>query len=259
MMRLRSILFTATLALTLNACVTESSDPLLNKVDKEKAVQSHVNAARVYWSQQHDNQRARKHLSKALELNPSSADARDVLALVYADEGESKLAEENFLLAIANAGTKKESAMRNNYAVFLYSRGRYDEALEQLLKATSDTTYSNRANAFVNLGRCYTKLKRSDEAEQSFERALKLDPRRAATWLDYAENKFEQAEYAKAKSALLQFQQLNDNMPNPKALWLGIRIERILGDRDKLASYELALKNMFPKSPEYKEYLASKH
>ncbi|HET8707140.1 MAG TPA: type IV pilus biogenesis/stability protein PilW [Pseudomonadales bacterium] len=258
-MRLRSILYTATLTLSLSACVTETSDPLLGKVDKEKAVQSHVNAARAYWNQEHNNQRAHKHLSKALEIDPNSADAHDVLALLYADEGEPKLAEENFLSAISNAGPKKEAAMRNNYAVFLYSRGRYDEALEQLLKATADTTYTNRANAFVNLGRCYSKLKRQDDAEQAFERALKLDPRRAATWLDYADNKFEQGDYAKAKSALLQYQQLSDNMPTPKSLWLGIRLERILGDRDKLASYELALKNLFPNSPEYKEYLASKH
>jgi len=257
MMRLRSLLFAVSVVMTLNGCVTESTDPMLGKVDREKAVQSHVTAARAYWSQQHDNQRAHKHLNKALELDPNSADARDVLALLYADEGEHKLAEENFLLAISNAGAKKESAMRNNYAVFLYSRGRYQEALDQLLKATADTTYNNRANAFVNLGRCYSKMKRPGEAEQAFERALKIDPRRAATWLDYADNKFEQNEYQKANSAFQQYQKLN-TMPNPKALWLGIRLERILGDRDKLASYELALKNLFPNSPEYKEYLASK-
>lgn len=258
MKRLCSILFNVTVAITVSACVTETKDPLANKVDKDKAVQIHVSAARAYWSEQHDFQRAHKHLSKALELDPSSADAHDVLALLYADEGELKLAEDNFLQAIANAGEKKESAMRNNYAVFLYSRSRYDEALEQLLKASADTNYSNRANAFVNLGRCYTKLKRPDDAEQAFERALRLDPRRDSTWLDYAENKFEQNDYLKAKSAFLQYQQLNNNQPNPKALWLGIRIERILGDRDKLASYEVALKNMFPNSPEYKEYKASK-
>lgn len=42
-----------------------------------------------------------------------------------------------------------------------------------------------------------------------------------------------------------------------RQLWLGIRLQRILGDKNKQASYELALRNLFPGSPEYKAYKAS--
>ena len=39
-----------------------------------------------------------------------------------------------------------------------------------------------------------------------------------------------------------------------RSLWLGIRIERIFGNKDKEASYALALKNLHPYSREYLEY-----
>ena len=44
----------------------------------------------------------------------------------------------------------------------------------------------------------------------------------------------------------------------PKSLWLGIRIERELGDRDALASYALQLENGYPDSQETRLLLESK-
>ncbi|HEY0894045.1 MAG TPA: type IV pilus biogenesis/stability protein PilW, partial [Cellvibrio sp.] len=38
------------------------------------------------------------------------------------------------------------------------------------------------------------------------------------------------------------------------ALLLGIRLERVFGNKDKEASYLLVLKNRFPYSKEYLEY-----
>ena len=36
----------------------------------------------------------------------------------------------------------------------------------------------------------------------------------------------------------------------PRSLWLGIRAERILGDKNAIASYSLLLRNNFPDSEE---------
>ena len=49
----------------------------------------------------------------------------------------------------------------------------------------------------------------------------------------------------------------NQVAQDARGLWLGIRLERIYGDTDALASYELALKHLYPDSPEYKAYLQS--
>ncbi|MDQ8037071.1 MAG: hypothetical protein REI12_06580, partial [Pedobacter sp.] len=49
---------------------------------------------------------------------------------------------------------------------------------------------------------------------------------------------------------------LTEKQPQtPQSLWLGIRLGRQLGDnKDALASYELALRRLYPGSPEYKLY-----
>ncbi|HBF06601.1 MAG TPA: type IV pilus biogenesis/stability protein PilW, partial [Gammaproteobacteria bacterium] len=45
----------------------------------------------------------------------------------------------------------------------------------------------------------------------------------------------------------------------PRSLWLGIQIERVNGDADAMASYVLALRNLYPKSPEYRRYMETKN
>jgi type IV pilus assembly protein PilF len=44
----------------------------------------------------------------------------------------------------------------------------------------------------------------------------------------------------------------------PHSLWLGIQIERVLGDRNALSSYGMLLRNNFPAAEETKLYLKSK-
>jgi type IV pilus assembly protein PilF len=45
---------------------------------------------------------------------------------------------------------------------------------------------------------------------------------------------------------------------NARALWLGVQIERQLGDRDAEASYALQLQKNFPDSQQTKQLLESK-
>jgi len=38
--------------------------------------------------------------------------------------------------------------------------------------------------------------------------------------------------------------------PSPEVLWLGIKIERVLGDKDNEASYAIQLRKQYPNSAE---------
>lgn len=87
----------------------------------------------------------------------------------------------------------------------------------------------------------------------AFQHALNLNPRLAPAAIELAEYSFAERDYASAKKYLDQFVRSN-NRQTPRSLWLGIRIERIFGNKDKEASYALALKNMHPYSKEYLEY-----
>jgi type IV pilus assembly protein PilF len=43
--------------------------------------------------------------------------------------------------------------------------------------------------------------------------------------------------------------------PSPEALWLGIRLERKLGNRNAEGSYASQLRSRYPASEEYQEFL----
>jgi type IV pilus assembly protein PilF len=59
-------------------------------------------------------------------------------------------------------------------------------------------------------------------------------------------------EYAEAKKHLDRYQALGQQ--SARALLLGIRLERVFGNKDQEASYLLVLKNRYPYSKEYLEY-----
>jgi type IV pilus assembly protein PilF len=46
----------------------------------------------------------------------------------------------------------------------------------------------------------------------------------------------------------------NRRRPTPRGLWLGVRLEHQLGNKDAEASQGLALRNLFPNSRENQEY-----
>ena len=84
---------------------------------------------------------------------------------------------------------------------------------------------------------------------------LSLGPIRGFTnpaAIELAELYFEDRVYPDAKKYLDIFGA--NSRQSARSLWLGIRLERIFGNKDKEASYALALKNLHPYSKEYLEY-----
>ena len=70
-----------------------------------------------------------------------------------------------------------------------------------------------------------------------------------------AEISFEQKNYISARAFLQRFNE--SSQPTPKSLWLRIRTERILGDRDAVASSAMLLKGKYPAAEETQLYLES--
>ena len=59
---------------------------------------------------------------------------------------------------------------------------------------------------------------------------------------------YEKANYLSARAYLQRYLEISRHTST--SLWLGIKIERELGDKDALSSYILSLKNNFPDSIE---------
>ncbi|MBB5212133.1 type IV pilus biogenesis/stability protein PilW [Microbulbifer hydrolyticus] len=236
-------------SLILGGCVT--TGPGGKQVDLDKARETHVQLGLRYLQSGGDNREmARHHFQQALSLGKKDPQAHHGLALLYQADGELAVAESHFKKALRY--DRDFSMARVNYGAFLYQQERYLDAKEQFLEASEDLAYNRRSYALANLGRAELKLHELDGAEQAFKKALALSSDLPIALLELAELKFEKQEYTQAKQYLDRFSEKNRQVP--QSLWLGIRIEKVFGNRDKERSYALALKNLFPYSEETLKY-----
>lgn len=236
----------------MSACVNTVDGVEKRQIDEAKVLANQINLGMKYLGIR-DREGARIHFEKALKMDKKSPEAAVGMALVNQMEGEVDLAEASFKRALS---LRSEFPMgNNNYGSFLYGQKRFDDAYQQFSLASSVVGYRSRAGALTNLGRTALKLQRPEKAQASFEQAIKLDPRQSLALIELAELHFDQQDYAASKKHLDQFDRVSN--PTPRSLWLGIRIERIFGNKDKEASYALALKNLHPYSKEYLNYKKS--
>lgn len=236
------------LLLAMAGCVTTVSGGGAEK-DLQSAMQTYVQLGLGYL-RAGNRDSARLNFQKALEIDRRSPGANDGMAMLYQLEAMDELAEEHFKKAIRF--DRNFSRARNNYGSFLYEKGRFEEAYEQFDKAAANLDYNGRPIALVNLGRTARKLGHMDRAEATFKHALALDSKLTIAMVELAEIYFQRENYSDAKRYLDMYGETTRH--SARTLWLGIRLERIFGNRDKVASYALALKNLHPYSQEYLQY-----
>lgn len=236
--------------LSLSACVTTETGGIGNKADDKKAVEYSVQLALSYirsgnW------EAAKRHLKTALEIDDSSAEVFETMALVFQNTGEGDRAEEYYLKAIKLE--PKSSRARNNYAAYLYGDRRYEAATKQLELVVADTLYEKRPAAYVNLGRSYMQLENLTKAEDAFRRAFLMNRRDAGLRYQLAEVYFLMGDYPKSQQYYDSYKNEVKQQP-AAALWLGIRLADKFDNKDALSSFSLALKNLYPTSKEYLLY-----
>ena len=236
------------IVLVVSGCVTTESGGSKPGTNGQR-LQAYLDLARGYLEQR-DYVHARPPLEQALKADPSSAEAHVLMAMVNLADGDKHLAEKEFKDALRY--DPHNAMAQNNYGTFLFAEGKYKEAAEHLKVASADPKYVRRAQAYENLGLTQLKLTENADAEQSFLRALMLNAVLPRSAFELAESYFTAGDFVKSKQYFDSYNSMAK--PTARSLWLGVRLSRVLGDQDQLSSYALALKNLFPDSPEYRLY-----
>ena len=248
MKHLCSLVITAFLV----GCVVETSGPEPAPVDPTQALEQRVSLARQYIGTG-DWENAKRNLELAAAIDAGNADVLEAFALVYQSTGEFEHAEFNFEEALdAGAGSRA----RNNYAAFLYAQGRYLEAAVAFREVTTDTLYSGRPRAFVNLGLALLQTQETPEAKSAFSRALLMEPRNSTALLELTQIELTEGDVA-GVSGYYERYRAGTRRQTARALILGVEIARLNGDANMEASNMLALRNLYAETPIYKAWTAA--
>lgn len=194
-------------------------------------------------------------LRKAITADNRFGPAYNIYGLIYMELAEDKLAEENFRRGIEL--DRSDSQTRNNYGWFLCTRERYDEGLEQFAAALRNPLYAYPEQAMANAGLCAERKGDLALAEANLQKSLKLQPDNANTVLKLAGLHFRQGRLMEAQRLLGRHAELAP--PTAESLWLGVRLERRLGDRAQEAAYGLQLRKRFPDSNEARLLLTGQY
>ncbi|MCC7081556.1 MAG: type IV pilus biogenesis/stability protein PilW [Burkholderiales bacterium] len=190
---------------------------------------------------------ALEELNEALRADPNHSPAYNMLGLVYMALREDAAAEQNFTHALRL--NPVDSDANNNYGWFLCQRQRYAEGIKYFLDAIKNPLYQTPDKSFVNAGLCARTSGDDAAAEQYFKRALSAQPVQPTALYQLADLAFKRNDIAAAKTYVTRLNQTGTTL-GAEALWLALRIERRLGDRDAEASYGLQLRRNFPNSRE---------
>ena len=247
-------LFVAALALAgmLAGCAATPERAGEPQPDRRKVAELNTQLGIAYMRER-DHTRAMSRLERALRADPTYAPAHTAMALLYDRLGEPEQAERHHRDAVRV--DPKDSYARNAYGTFLCARGRLDEADAQFRAALENPLYETPWIALTNAGRCALKAGDRRKAETYFREALRREPRFAPALIAMAELSFELGRPLQARAYLQRYEAVAPH--TPRSLWLGVRIERALGDRDAEASYALLLKGKFPDAKETRQLLES--
>jgi len=179
----------------------------------------------------------------ALQADQNYAPAYNVRGLIHMALREYKEAEGDFQQSLRL--DRNDSETHNNYGWFLCQHGKEKDSIPHFMAALKNPLYGTPERAYLNAGLCSKKAGDRKDAEEFLQRALQVQPGLPQALLAMAELSFDNGDYTAAKKYFAKFSETPDSL-TAEQLWLAVRIERKVGDRNAEASYGTQLRKRFP-------------
>lgn len=199
---------------------------------------------------------ALQEANESLRTDPSNLVAYNVLGLVYMELRDDRAAESSFQRALRVNPLDADS--NNNYGWFLCQRKQDRESIKYFLAALRNPLYQTPDKSWVNAGICARQFGDAKSAGDYFQQALKLRPNQPQALQNLADMAYRQGDFVGAKSYLARLQR-DLTSPGADVLWLALRVERRLGDRNAEKSLAFQLQKNFPDSREARALAAGQY
>ena len=208
----------------------------------------HTELAALYYSRGNMGV-ALDELRIAASADSNYAPTYSMFGLVYMDLRERGLAEENFQRALKLSPNDPD--INHNYGWYLCQTDREQQSVEYFLRAIRNPLYQKPWRSYSAAGDCLLRINRIEDAEAMAQHALKINPRDPRANLLMATIRYRQGANDDAQRWLRRFGEVSP--PSAASLWLGVRVERKLGQQLNEASLAAQLRRRFPGSPEYQK------
>ena len=216
--------------------------------DARNRAKVHAELAALYYS--------RGNMAIALEelRIAVAADANfpltySLFGLVYMELREPKLAQSNFERGLRLSPTDPD--INHNYGWFLCQSGRESESIKYFMQAVSNPLYPTPWRSYSAAGVCSLRKSNLKEAEDFFQRALRLEPDDAGSLLQLGQIRYRQGNLEEARRLVSRFNRIIE--PTSESLWLALRVERKLGERVAESNFANQLRRRFAASREYQQ------
>jgi type IV pilus assembly protein PilF len=214
--------------------------------DPRNRARIHTELAAAYY-QRGNMGVALEELRIAAVADPSYAPAHSMFGLVYMDLREQQLAQQSFERALQLS--PNDADINHNYGWFLCQTKREPDSIKYFLQAIRNPLYATPSRSYSAAGVCTMRTQNTKDAEQFFERALKMEPDETSALLNLGQIRYQQGKMEEARRLVSRYNKLAD--PSAESLWLALKIERRSGARVAEQSYATQLRRRYPASPEY--------
>ncbi len=198
-------------------------------------------------------EQAHNRLQRALEADPNFSTAHNAMGLLQEQLKDPRRAEYHYRRAVSL--NPADSAAQNNYGGFLCRQKRYEEGEARFIKVTENPLYETPEIAYANAGVCMKLAGNYEKAEHYLRSALQINPKIPQALFAMSELSYEKERFLPARAYLQRYLEVSPH--SPQSLWLGVRIERELGDKNTASSYAMLLKSNYPDSRETQLLLES--
>ena len=185
-------------------------------------------------------------LKQAIVADPTFGDAYNLRGLVYMRLGDNRQAEESFRRALAI--NPRDANAHHNFGWLQCQLGRYPEAMRSFEQAMAHPLYPDRPKTLLAQGLCQARAGHLEEAERSLARSYELDAGNPITGYNLARLLYTRGEYSRAQFYIRRLN--NSELANAETLWLGIKVENRMNDRDAMAQLSEQLRKRFAQSRE---------
>lgn len=231
-------------AVTRSDVLTESDEP-----DVRRRARLRLELASGYFEQGQTNV-ALDEIKQSLVTDPTFVDAHNLRGLVYMRLNKMPLAEDSFRRALAL--NPRDADVAHNYGWLLCQQARYDESFKMFAQAAGNPTYPGKAKTMMTQGVCQVRAGQKAEAEKSLMQAYELDAGNPVTGYNLASLLYERNELSRAQFYIRRLN--NSELANAETLWLGIKTERKMNNRETALQLGEQLKKRFAQSPQAASY-----